>query len=199
MSVQQEESQLHMESLLEGQHPAVHASLRGVTESVDLSSSMDDAGGRSTMYLSDPIFVKASHSLTEIFCTGYLLYHRHAADLFYKPNPIADSYSVTAMLLFLAAAWLGVMVMNTEPAKQYQLLVLHAGSRRKVVTSQLICAWIMQFMLTVITVLYPVFAGMFERQPTGEEWMMTWLGHMGLSLLGLGIKCIFSKIVHSLA
>ncbi|MEO2259699.1 ABC transporter ATP-binding protein [Paenibacillus amylolyticus] len=45
VSVQQEESQLHMESLLEGQHPAVHASHRGVTESVDLSSSMDDAGG----------------------------------------------------------------------------------------------------------------------------------------------------------
>ncbi|MDR6716322.1 ATP-binding cassette domain-containing protein [Paenibacillus sp. 2003] len=45
VSVQQEESQLHMESLLEGQHPAVHASRGGVTESVDLSSSMDDAGG----------------------------------------------------------------------------------------------------------------------------------------------------------
>ncbi|WP_340390138.1 hypothetical protein [Paenibacillus sp. FSL E2-0151] len=111
----------------------------------------------------------------------------------YKPNPIADSYSVTAMLLFVAAAWLGVMVMNTEPAKQYQLLVLHTGSRRKVVTSQLICAWIMQFMLTVITVLYPVFAGMFEKQPTGEEWMMTWLGHLGLSLLGLGISVFFQK------
>ncbi|MEK4664810.1 ATP-binding cassette domain-containing protein [Priestia sp. FSL H7-0729] len=45
LSVQQEESQLHMESLLEGKHPAVHASRGGVTESVDLSSSMDDAGG----------------------------------------------------------------------------------------------------------------------------------------------------------
>ncbi|MGO4729783.1 ATP-binding cassette domain-containing protein [Paenibacillus sp. 2KB_22] len=45
VSVQQEESQLHMESLLEGQHPAVHTSRGGVTESVNLSSSMDDAGG----------------------------------------------------------------------------------------------------------------------------------------------------------
>ncbi|MGN7412332.1 ATP-binding cassette domain-containing protein [Paenibacillus sp. SAF-068] len=45
VSVQQEESQLHMESLLEGQHPAVHASRGRVTESVDLSSSMDDAEG----------------------------------------------------------------------------------------------------------------------------------------------------------
>lgn len=83
--------------------------------------------------------------------------------------------------------------MNTEPAKQVQLLVLHTGSRRKVVTSQLICAWIMQFMLTAITVLYPVFAGMFERQPTGEEWMMTWLGHLGLSLLGLVISVFFKN------
>ncbi|MEK3707798.1 ABC transporter ATP-binding protein [Paenibacillus sp. FSL R7-0198] len=45
VSVQQEESQLHMESLLGGQHPAVYTSRGDVTESVDLSSSMDDAGG----------------------------------------------------------------------------------------------------------------------------------------------------------
>ncbi|WP_145146956.1 ATP-binding cassette domain-containing protein [Paenibacillus xylanexedens] len=44
VSVQQEESQLHMESLLEGQHPAVYSS-RGVDpESVGLSPSMDAEG-----------------------------------------------------------------------------------------------------------------------------------------------------------
>lgn len=116
----------------------------------------------------------------------------------YKPNPIADSYSVTAMLLFLGAAWLGVMVFNTEPAGQYQLLVLHAGSRRKVVMGQLICAWMMQLMLTAITVLYPVFAGMFDRQPTGEEWIMAWTGHIVISLLGLGISVFFQKSYISL-
>ncbi|WFR65722.1 hypothetical protein P9222_25825 [Paenibacillus amylolyticus] len=47
VSVQQEQSQLHMESLLEGQHPAVLANREGVTELVDLSSSMDDARGGS--------------------------------------------------------------------------------------------------------------------------------------------------------
>lgn len=86
VSVQQEESQLHMESLLGGQHPAVHASRGGVTESVDLSSSMDGAGEKPND-LSDPIFVKASHSLTEIFCTGYLLYHCHVTDLFLQTQP----------------------------------------------------------------------------------------------------------------
>ncbi|WP_340401544.1 ATP-binding cassette domain-containing protein [Paenibacillus sp. FSL H8-0079] len=45
VSVQQEESQLHMESLLEGQHPAAHASRRGVIESVGLGSFMEDEGG----------------------------------------------------------------------------------------------------------------------------------------------------------
>ncbi|WP_440118909.1 hypothetical protein [Paenibacillus sp. QZ-Y1] len=111
----------------------------------------------------------------------------------YKPNPIADSYSVTAMLIFFGAAWLGLMVMNTEPAGQYQLLILHAGSRRKVVMGQLICAWVTQLMLIAITVMYPVFTGMFDRQPTGEEWIMAWLGHLALSLLGLGISVFFQK------
>ncbi|WP_458126434.1 ATP-binding cassette domain-containing protein [Paenibacillus sp. Z3-2] len=44
VSVQQEESQLHMESLLEGRHPAAHSSHGGVTESVGLGSSVDDRG-----------------------------------------------------------------------------------------------------------------------------------------------------------
>lgn len=81
VSVQQEESQLHMESLLEGQHPAAHASRRGVIESVGLGSFMEDEGEKSND-LSNPIYVKASHPLTEIFCTGHLLYHYHVADLF---------------------------------------------------------------------------------------------------------------------
>ncbi|MFB8373629.1 hypothetical protein [Paenibacillus taichungensis] len=111
----------------------------------------------------------------------------------YKPNPVADSYSVTAMLLFFGAAWLGLTVMNTEPAGQYQLLVLHAGSKRKVVFAQLICALIMQFGLTAITVLYPVVTGMFGRLPSAGEWIMAWAGHLALSLLGLGLSVFFQK------
>ncbi|MEO2203971.1 hypothetical protein ABGV42_09480 [Paenibacillus pabuli] len=111
----------------------------------------------------------------------------------YRPNPIADSYSVTAMLLFFGSAWLGLSVMNAEPAGQIQLLVLHAGSRRKVIFGQLWCAWMMQCALVIITVLYPVMFGMFERQPTGGEWMMAWFGHLALSLLGLGVSLFFQK------
>ncbi|WP_458462807.1 ATP-binding cassette domain-containing protein [Paenibacillus sp.] len=44
VSVQQEESQLHMESLLEGQHPAVHSSHGVAPESIGLSPSMDAEG-----------------------------------------------------------------------------------------------------------------------------------------------------------
>ncbi|NUU76259.1 hypothetical protein [Paenibacillus xylanilyticus] len=108
----------------------------------------------------------------------------------YKPNPVADSYSVTAMLLFFGAAWLGLTVMNAEPAGQLQLLVLHAGNKRKVILGQIWCAWIMQCALVIITVLYPVIFGMFERQPTVGEWMMAWSGHLVLSLLGLSL-CVF--------
>ncbi|QOS78428.1 hypothetical protein JNUCC31_27575 [Paenibacillus sp. JNUCC31] len=111
----------------------------------------------------------------------------------YKPNPVADSYSVTAMLLFFGAAWLGLTVMNTESAGQYQLLVIHSGSKRKVAFAQLICALIMQFGLTAITVLYPIVTGMFGRLPSAGEWSMAWAGHLALSLLGLGLSVFFQK------
>nr|WP_154893553.1 hypothetical protein [Paenibacillus xylanexedens] len=111
----------------------------------------------------------------------------------YQPNPVADSYSVTAMLLFFGSAWLGLTVMNAEPAGQIQLLVLHAGNRRKVILGQLWCTSLMQGALVVITVLYPVMFGMFERPPTGGEWMMAWSGHLALSLLGLAVSLFFQK------
>lgn len=111
----------------------------------------------------------------------------------YKPNPIADSYSVTAMLLFFGAAWLAVTVMNTEPAGQKQLLTIHAGSKRKVAWGQLFCAGMMQCGLAAITVFYPVVTGMFERPPTGGEWAMAWLGHLSLCMLGLGISVFFQR------
>ncbi|CAI6034152.1 hypothetical protein PAECIP112173_00752 [Paenibacillus sp. JJ-100] len=122
-----------------------------------------------------------------IYVTTVLLFYS------YKPNPIADSYSVTAMLLFWGAAWLGLMVMNTEPAGQMQLLIVHTGSKRKIAAGQIICAWIMALSLTVFTVLYPVLFGMFDRRPTANEWIMTWSGHLVLSMLGISIAVFFQK------
>lgn len=83
--------------------------------------------------------------------------------------------------------------MNAEPSGQYQLLVLHAGGKRKVVLAQLICALIMQFGLTAITVLYPAVTGMFGRLPSAGEWIMAWAGHLALSLLGLSLSVFFQK------
>ncbi|MBR2566810.1 MAG: hypothetical protein IKE29_19650 [Paenibacillus sp.] len=122
-----------------------------------------------------------------IYVTTVMLFYS------YKPNPIADSYSFTAMLLFGGAAWLGLMVMNTEPSGQIQLLIVHTGSKRKIAVGQMICAWIMALSLTVFTVGYPVLFGMFNRHPTANEWIITWSGHLTLSLLGISIAVFFQK------
>lgn len=114
----------------------------------------------------------------------------------YKPNPVADSYSVTAMLLFFGADWLGLTVLNTEPAGQYQLLVLHAGSKRKVVFAQLICA----YHAVRPDCNYRVISGCY-----GHVWEATeyWrvdhgLGRtFGVVALGAGAQCFLPKIIHS--
>lgn len=111
----------------------------------------------------------------------------------YKPNPVADSYGVTAMLLFFGSAWLGLTVMNAEPPGQIQLLVLHAGSRRKVAIGQLISAVVMQLAMALITIVYPIVTGMFDRQPSANEWIVAWCGHLVLALLGLSISVFFQN------
>ena len=45
----------------------------------------------------------------------------------YRPNPIMDSYAVTAAFLFVGSAWLGLNFLNHDQGRQTMLLIVHSG------------------------------------------------------------------------
>ncbi|WDM23935.1 hypothetical protein [Paenibacillus polymyxa] len=112
----------------------------------------------------------------------------------YKPSPIADSYSVTALLLFFASAWLGVSLLNHEHPVQKQLSVQHTRRHWIYFSAELIAAYILLVFMTGVAVIYPVVFRMFEHVPSTLQWIVGVIGHLSLALLGLSLSLFCQRI-----
>ncbi|WP_225999394.1 hypothetical protein [Paenibacillus sp. BJ-4] len=112
----------------------------------------------------------------------------------YKPSPIADSYSVTALLLFFASAWLGISLLNHEHPVQKQLSVQHNRQHWIYFSAELIAAYIMLVFMTGVAVIYPVVFKMFVHVPSVLQWVVGIIGHLSLALLGLSLSLFCQRI-----
>jgi len=99
------------------------------------------------------------------------------------PNPVLESYSSSATLLFAVTGWLTLNLLRTEPAVQGQLTVLHAGSRVRYEAARLLAAFFLTVILGVFALLYPVARGAFQHKPSGFELISGLYGHVSLSLV----------------
>lgn len=106
----------------------------------------------------------------------------------YRPNPIADSYSVTAMLLFFSSAWMGRGFYHAEHPDQRALTIIHCRSKWLYFTGMWLACSLVIMIMTCIAVLFPIAAWMFERLPTTYELLTAIIGHFMLGLLGITIS-----------
>lgn len=113
----------------------------------------------------------------------------------YKPNPIIDSYAVTAIFLYIISAWLCISVLSLDSPVQRQLMILHIGGTNRYYLSKLLSVWLISLILTFYAFIYPIILGMFGESVTFTIGMVTIVNHIFLSILGISIASVFSKII----
>ncbi|GIP27280.1 hypothetical protein J23TS9_24100 [Paenibacillus sp. J23TS9] len=109
----------------------------------------------------------------------------------YKPNPVMDSYAVTSVFLFIGAAWLGLTFLNHGSPQQEQLHIIHIGSMKKYLFSQILALLIPVILLTVIFIVFPILTHMFNRPVYLNELLMAICGHVILGILGFMLSLFF--------
>ncbi|WP_042147029.1 hypothetical protein [Paucisalibacillus sp. EB02] len=113
----------------------------------------------------------------------------------YTPNPIIDSYAVTALMIYFISAWLCISVMALDPPVQRQVMILHIGGRNLYYLSKLITVWLLSLILTAFAFIYPIVFGMFNEQVTFTIGFISWMNYILLSTLGIVVASIFSKVI----
>lgn len=113
----------------------------------------------------------------------------------YTPNPIIDSYAVTALILYVISAWLCISVLSLDPPVQRQIMILHIGSLNRYYLSKLISVLLISIMLTVYAFIYPIVFNMFNETVTITIGLVSLLNHILLGILGICVASLFSKVI----
>ena len=113
----------------------------------------------------------------------------------YTPNPIIDSYALTALILYIISAWLCINVFSLDPPVQRQLMILHIGGKNRYYLSKLISVLLISVVLTVYAFVYPIIFNMFNEPVTLKIGLVSIVNHVLLSILGISAASLFSKII----
>lgn len=111
----------------------------------------------------------------------------------YKPNPVMDSYAVTALILYVISAWLCISIFSLEQHVQRQMMILHMKSGNRYYLSKLILVWLVTMVLTVYAFVYPIVFDMFREPVTLSTGIVSLANHILLATLGVCVGSLFSK------
>ncbi|GGP13989.1 hypothetical protein [Oceanobacillus neutriphilus] len=113
----------------------------------------------------------------------------------YKPNPIVDSYAITALFLFVISAWLCLSVLSLDSPVQRQLMILHLGSSYRYYSAKLLTVMLIAVLLTVFAFLYPIIFNMFPDSVSLAVGFISFVNHLLLAALGICVASFFSKVM----
>ncbi|WP_379126759.1 hypothetical protein [Paenibacillus sp. sgz500958] len=106
----------------------------------------------------------------------------------YKPNPIMNSYSATAVILFICCAAMGLSFLNHEQPVQRQVVIVHLRSARKHSIGAILSLLLVTLILDILIVIYPIATEQFPGPVGGYRLMLALVGHALLGLLGIAIS-----------
>src|SRR5699024_6356630 len=86
-------------------------------------------------------------------------------------------------------------VLSLDTSVQRQLMALHVGGKNRYYVSKLISVWFISLILTGYAFIYPIIFGMFDESVTLTIGLVSIVNHVFLSILGISIASLFSKIV----
>ena len=111
----------------------------------------------------------------------------------YTPNPIIDSYAVTALFIYVISSWLCISVLSLDPPVQRQIMILHGKGRNRYYISKLLSVWLIAVLLTVYSFVYPIIFGMFAEPVTLTIGFVSFANHILLATLGITVASLFSE------
>lgn len=111
----------------------------------------------------------------------------------YKPNPVMDSYAVTSVFLFVGSAWIALTFLNHGSPQQEQLHIIHVGSMKRYLLSQMAALLVPVALCTAIFMLYPIVAHMFDRPVRIGELFLAAGGHLIMGMLGTALSLYFQS------
>lgn len=106
----------------------------------------------------------------------------------YKPNPVMNSYAATAVILFVACAWLGLSFLNHEHAVQKQIVIVQLRSARRYSIGGILTMVLLTLLLDLFIVFFPVVTGRFNEPVGVERLFLAFTGHALLGILGIAIS-----------
>lgn len=131
-----------------------------------------------------------SHKYFPPVSTFFILIFVHYT---YTPNPIIDSYAVTALILYVISSWLCINVLSLDPPVQRQIMLLHVKGATRYYISKLLSVWLIAVILTLYAFVYPIIFGMFTEPVTFTIGFVSFVNHVLLATLGIMVASLFSK------
>lgn len=104
-----------------------------------------------------------------------------------RPNPVLESYSLTAGVLFAAGVWFGQLLEGVEPSRQLELTALHAGGFARYAKARAGVCCLVGMALTLWAVLVPVLLRAFDAPAGAGGILMGLYSHQAAFLLGCGL------------
>ncbi|HDR7623244.1 TPA: ABC transporter permease [Bacillus mycoides] len=111
----------------------------------------------------------------------------------YKPTPIVPTYLETALALYLLSAWITVTIFHTEDLVQEQITISHTNNISALYVGKYVTALLICTVLSFISVIYPIILQMFNEKMTASLFLVGFLAHMSLSILGISIATLFTR------
>lgn len=110
----------------------------------------------------------------------------------YTPNPIIDSYTVTAVVLYIISAWLCISLLSLDSSVQKQIMILTINSRTRYYISKLVAVWLIAMVLAIYAFLYPIIFNLFSEPVTLTIGVISLVNFMLSVTLGVCVASLFS-------
>ena len=111
----------------------------------------------------------------------------------FVPNPILDSYSFTAIILFFLMGWFTITLFHAEDEGQKVITTLHAKSRTHYNLGIFILCVLIGLFLSFVSVVYPTLIGAFGEKTRFIHQLLGFLSHFSLSVLAIALSAIFTR------
>jgi hypothetical protein len=108
-------------------------------------------------------------------------------------GPPLGGYGLTAVLLYPAAAWTGLLAAGSEGDVQRQLTATAAGGTARVLLAKAACGLLAVLALTAGAVAYPAALGLFAPPATATDLAVAAAAHLLCGAPGLALGLLFGR------
>lgn len=109
------------------------------------------------------------------------------------PNPVLDSFAVTAAVLFFISAWINYSFYENEETVQETITILHVKSIGTYLSHRIAASFLINLFLAGFAIFYPILFNRLVDDITIRSVLIGLLVHIEFALLGQSIAAFFNS------